>query len=151
RVLASDLKDRAVSAPLSPQELTPMAAAEAMKTTVDQFASAGNKAFKDALEKSVAALNDANAYSRQYLEAVIASTTAAAKGAEAIGAQAMAISKKSVEDQVNAAKSLAGAKSVQEVVELQTAFANTFLESYMAEMTRMSETVAGAFKDSLKP
>ena len=128
-----------------------MAAAEAMKTTVDQFASAGNKAFKDTLEKSLAALNDANAYSRQNLEAVIASTTAAAKGAEAIGAQAMAFSKKSVEDQVNAAKSLAGAKSVQEVVELQTAFAKTFLESYMAEMTRMSETVAGAFKDSLKP
>ena len=37
------------------------------------------------------------------------------------------------------------------MVELQTTFAKSFLESYMSELTRMSETVAGAFKDSLKP
>ena len=67
-----------------------MAAAETVKTTVDKFATAGNQAFKDALEKSLSALNDANSYSRQNLEAVIASTTAAGTGAEAIGAQAMA-------------------------------------------------------------
>ena len=121
------------------------------KATVEQFATAGNQAFKDGVEKSLAALNDVNAYSKQNLEAVVASVTAAAKGAEALGAQAMAYSKKAVEDQVAAAKSLAGAKSVQEVVELQTAFAKTSLEAYMAEMTKMGETVAASVKDSMKP
>lgn len=121
------------------------------KATVEQFATAGNQAFKDGVEKSLAALNDVNAYSKQNLEAVVASVTAAAKGAEALGAQAMAYSKKAMEEQVAAAKSLAGAKSVQEVVELQTAFAKTSLEAYMAEMTKMGETVAASVKDSMKP
>ena len=70
--------------------------------------------------------------------------------AESLGAQAMAFSKTSFETQVAAAKSLAGAKSVQEVVELQTAFAKSALETYMAEMGRMSETVSASVKDSTK-
>lgn len=125
--------------------------AETLKTTVEQFATAGNQAFKDNVEKSLAALNEANAYSKQNLEAVVASVTAATKGAEALGAQAMAFSKKTVEDQVAAAKALAGAKSVQEAVELQTAWVKSAMEGYMAEFGKMGETVAASVKDSLKP
>jgi phasin family protein len=128
-----------------------MAAAESIKTTVEQVASSTNLAFKDAVEKSLAAITDANGASKKNLEAVIASVTAATKGAETLGAQAMAYSKKSVEEQVAAAKSLAGAKSIQEVVELQTSFAKTALEAYMAEVGKMSETVSASLKDSMKP
>ena len=121
------------------------------KTTVEQMTAASSVAFKDGVEKTLAALNEANSYSKKNLEAVVASVTAATKGAEALGAQAMAFSKTSFENQVSAAKSLAGAKSVQEVVELQTSFAKSALEAYMAEMGRMSETVSASVKDSLKP
>ena len=125
--------------------------AETLKSTVEQFTTAGNQAFKDSIEKSLSALGEANTHSKKNLEAVVASVTAATKGAEALGAQAMAYSKKSLEDQVAAAKSLTGAKSVQEVVELQTTFAKSALEAYMAEMGRMSETVSASVKDTLKP
>jgi len=128
-----------------------MAAAEAAKTTVEQFTAATNVAFKDGVEKTLAALNELNAHSKQNLEAVVASVTAATKGAEAIGAQTMAFSKSAFETQVNAARSLAGAKSLQEVVELQTAFAKSALETYMAEVGKMSETVSASMKDSVKP
>ncbi len=128
-----------------------MAAAENVKNTVEQFTTAGNVAFKDAVEKSLASLNEVNAHSKKNLEAVIASVTASTKGAEALGAQAMAYSKKAVEDQVAAAKSLSGAKSIQEVVELQTTFAKTALEAYMAEVGKMSEIVSASMKDSMKP
>ena len=77
--------------------------------------------------------------------------TAATKGAEALGAQAMAYSKKAMEDHVTAAKSLTGAKSVQEVVELQTAYAKSWMESYIAEMNRASETVSASLKQSFQP
>jgi phasin family protein len=127
------------------------AAADAVKSNVEQLTAASSVAFKDGVEKTLAALNDANAVSKKNLEAVVASVSAATKGAEALGAQAMAFSKKSFEDQVVAAKSLASAKSVQEVVELQTAFAKTALEAYMAEVGRMSETVSASVKDSMKP
>lgn len=125
--------------------------AETLKSTVEQFTTAGNQAFKDNVEKSLASLNEANAYSKKNLEAVVASVTAATKGAEVLGAQAMAFSKKSIEDQVAAAKALAGAKSVQEAVELQTAWMKSSLEGYMAEFAKWGETVSASVKDSVKP
>ena len=128
-----------------------MAAAQTIKTTVDQFTTAGNQAFKDSVEKSLATLGEMNTHSKKNLEAVVASVTAATKGAETQGAQTMAYSKKSMEDQVAAAKSLAGAKSVQEVVELQTAFAKSWMEAYMAQVNKASETVAASMKESFLP
>ena len=125
--------------------------AETLKSTVEQFTTAGNQAFKDSIEKSLTTLSEANAHSKKNLEAVVASVTAATKGAEALGAQAMAYSKKAVEDQVAAAKNLAGAKSVQEVVELQTSYAKFAMESYIAEMNRASETVAASVKECFAP
>jgi phasin family protein len=125
--------------------------AETLKSTVEQFTTAGNQAFKDSIEKSLSALGEANTHSKKNLEAVVASVTAATKGAEALGAQAMAYSKKSLEDQVTAAKTLTGAKSVQEVVELQTAFAKSSLEAYVSEMNKASEIVAASMKECFQP
>jgi phasin family protein len=126
-------------------------AAETAKFSAEQFTTAGATAFKDGVEKSLAALNEANTYSKKNLEAVVASVTAATKGAEALGAQAMAFSKTTMEKQVAAGKALAGAKSVQEAVELQTAYAKSALESYLAGINALSETVATSVKDSMKP
>ena len=73
--------------------------ADTLQSTVEQFTTAGNQAFKDSIEKSLSALGEANAHSKKNLEAVVASVTAATKGAEALGTQAMAYSKKALEDQ----------------------------------------------------
>jgi phasin family protein len=126
-------------------------ASDTMKNTADQFATAGNQAFKDGVEKSLTALNEVNAQGKRNMEAVAASVTAAAKGAEVLGAQVVAYSKTAFEAQVAQAKSLATAKSLQEVVELQTAFAKTMMEGYIAEMNRASELVSSTVKDSLRP
>jgi phasin family protein len=128
-----------------------MAAADTAKKTVDQFTAASSVAFKDGVEKSLAAMNDMNAQSKKNLEAIVASATASAKGAEAMGAQAMAFSKAMFDAQVSAAKSLSGAKSLQEVVELQNAFAKSTLETYMSEFGKMSETFSASMKESMKP
>ena len=125
--------------------------AETLKTTVEQFTTAGNQAFKDSVEKSLSTLNDINAASKQNLEAVVASVTAATKGAESLGEQAIAYSNKSVEDGVAAARTLSGAKSVQEVVELQTTFARSALEAYFAELNRWGATVTASVKESVQP
>ena len=128
-----------------------MSVAETAKSTVEQFTVASNTAFKDGVEKTMAAINEANTHSKKNLEAVVASVTAAAKGAETVGAQAMAFSKKAFDEQVAAARSLASAKSVQEVVELQTQWAKSALESYISEMNKASETVAASVKESFQP
>jgi phasin family protein len=125
--------------------------AQTIKSTAEQYQAAGSKAFKDAVEKSMTAMNEINAHSKSNLEAVVASVTAAGKGAESLGAQTMAYSKKSMEDYVAAAKSLTTAKSLQEVVELQTAFAKSSLEAYLAQVNKASETVAASLKETLTP
>jgi phasin family protein len=127
------------------------AAAETLKTKTEQFTAAGSQAFKDAVEKSLTALNEVNAQSKQNLEAVVASVTAATKGAETLGAHAIAYSKKSMQHNVAAAKSLSAARSVQEAIELQTTWAKSAMEAYMAEMTAASEIVAASVKETVTP
>ena len=116
-----------------------------------QAAAAGNQAFKDSAEKSMTALNELNAQGKRNIEAMVASVTAATRAAETLGAQAMAYTKSAMEGQVEAARALTGARSVQEAVELQTTFARTALEHYVAEMNKATETVSAAVKDTLKP
>jgi phasin family protein len=125
--------------------------AQTIKSTADQYTAAGSQTFKDAVEKSMTAMNEINAQSKHNLEAVVASVTAASKGAETLGAQSMAYSKKAVDDYMAAAKSLTTAKSIQEVFELQTAWAKSTLEGYLAEVNRASETVAASLKETLTP
>ena len=120
------------------------------KTAQDYF-QASNTAFKDGIEKSIAAMYEMNAHSKKNLEAMMASMTAATKGAETVGARAIAYSKKSVEDQIAASKALAGAKSVQEVLELQTAFAKTAFEAMVAEVNEIAGTVSGSVKEVMSP
>ena len=126
-------------------------AAETAKATAERYAETGNQAFKEGVEKSLATFADLNAQAKRNMEAVVASVTAATKGAETLGAQAMAFSKKSTEDQVAAAKALSGAKSLQEAVELQTTFAKTSLDAYLAELNKWSDIVSGSVRESLRP
>ena len=125
--------------------------AETAKNTVEKMSTATNVAFKDGVEKSMAAMTEMNALSKKNMEAVVASATATAKAAEALSAQAMAFSKTMFDSQVTAAKSLASAKSVQELVELQTTFAKSTMETYMSQFGKMSETMSASVKESMKP
>lgn len=128
-----------------------MAATETVKKTVEQATAAGNKAFKEGVDKSINALTEMNTLGKKNIEAAVESVTAATRGAEALSAQALAYSKKSWEDGVSAAQALASAKSVQEVIELQTAFAKSAMEAYLSEVTKMTDTVQASVKDSFKP
>ena len=121
------------------------------KSNVEQFTAAGNTAFKDLIEKSLAGMNEMNADSKKNLEAVVASVTAAAKGVEALSAETITYSKTALESQVAAAKSLSGVKSVQEAFEIQSSFAKSAYEGYMAQMTKASEIMTAAMKESFKP
>lgn len=124
---------------------------ETIKTTVEKMAQAGNQAFKDSVEKTLGALNEVNALSKGNIEAVVESLTAATKGAETVGAQAMAYSKKNWDEAVTAAKTLSGAKSVQEVIELQSKYAKASMEAYVSELNLLTETLSSSFKDTFKP
>lgn len=129
-----------------------MAAAKtAAQSAADKIANAGNEALRDAMEKGMAGLNDVTAHSRKNLEAVIASVTAAAKGAEALGSEAVTFSKAAVERQTAAVQSLAGVRSVQDFIEVQTDLAKTHMEACVTQMGKTTELMTALFRDAYQP
>ena len=148
---AADAAKTAVDTTEATVKATAAKGAKAWQDGVDQATSFSGVAFKDAADKSLGALNDLNAQGKRNLEAVVASVTAATRGAEALGAQAMEYTKASLEGQAEAARQITTARSMQEVIELQTSFAKSAMEAYMTQMTRASDTLSTAVKDSMAP
>ena len=127
------------------------ASAEKAQAQAEKIQAAGAQAFREAADKSVAGLTELNVEGKKNLEAVVASAAAAQKGAEALSQQAFAYGKSSWEAGVAAAQSLAAARSVQELVELQTSWARSAAETYLAEVTKMTDVFTASVKDSFKP
>jgi phasin family protein len=130
---------------------TAQAAGKTAKTAADQAAAFGKQTFKDTVETSLNTFSEINTASKRNLEALTDSFNAASQGAQALGAQAVAYSKKAFEDQVGAAKSLAAAKTVQEALDIQADFAKQSIDGYLAEMNRWTDTLAATAKSSFKP
>ena len=68
-----------------------------------------------------------------------------------MSAQSAAFTRKSWEDGVAAAKSMSQARSIQELLELQTSWAKSATEAYLAEVTRATDVVTASVKDSFQP
>jgi phasin family protein len=122
-----------------------------MRDAMDRASQVGDQAFKDGMEKSLQALNELNAQSKRNLEAVVESVTAATKGAETLSNEAMTYTRKTVEGHVEQARALSGARSVQEVVELQTTYAKSAMEAYIAQMNKAAEIMSDVVKQSFRP
>lgn len=121
------------------------------RAQAEQFQAVSAKTLREGVERSVAGLGELNAQGKKNLEAVVEAATAAQRGAETLGQHVMAYSKKSWEDGAAAAQTMAQARSVQEAVELQTAYAKSAMETYLSEVTKMTEIFTASLKDSLKP
>jgi phasin family protein len=120
-------------------------------TAAAQAQAAGTKVLREGLEKTTASMTELSAQSKQNLEALTASATAAQKGAEALSKQALEYSKTSWEHSVAAAQTIVQARSVQEMIELQTNYAKSAMEVYMSEVSKMTEIMTSSVKDSFKP
>ena len=90
-------------------------------------------------------------FSQENLDAVTKSSEIAAKAAEGIGSEVSAYSKKAFEDGVAAARDLSGSKTMTEVFEKQTAFAQAAFEGWMAQAGKMNEICTAAAKDIAAP
>ena len=122
-----------------------------VKANTEKAQAAGARAFRDAADKSAASLNELNVQGKQNLEALVASAAAARKGVETLSAQTAAFTRKSWEDGVAAAQSMSQARSIQELLELQTSWAKSATEAYLAEVTRATDVLTASVKDSFQP
>ena len=124
---------------------------EQFKAQAEQLQAKGTQALREGVEKTSATMAELSVQSKQNLEALTASATAAQKGAEALSAQALNYGKTSWETATAAAQTIAKARSVQELIELQTTYAKSAMEVYMSEVSRMTETLTASVKDSFQP
>ena len=109
------------------------------------------KTVSEGVEKLTRSMEDAANIGQENLDAVVASSRIAAKAHETAGAEVAAFTKKSYEDGLAAAKDLAGAKTVAELLEKQTAYARTALEAYVSEATKINDIYDAATREAFAP
>lgn len=148
------VKAKAVKSSPSPRKgskIMTNAQTKKVQDTVQTMTTAGNEAFREGFEKSMKSVNELNAFSKENMDAVMASATTAGKGIETLNANAVAFAKKSMEDTVSATKAMTSAKSVQDMIEVQTDFMKSAMDAYLGEINKATELYAGAVKSSMKP
>lgn len=160
-----------VKTPVTPQPKKPAAPAiaaaaqkgtTAMTETVTKIASEAvergqalfgdfNARAKAALEKSTKLVEELNEFNKGNLEAVVESTKVAAKGAEALGQQAADTARKNYEKATTAMKSFASVKSPTELFQLQSEYARSAFDSFVAESSKNTEAFLKLAGDVFQP
>lgn len=88
---------------------------------------------------------------RDTLDAVTQATTSFAKGYEEIGRNMMGWAQSAVEQAMNTGKQMLTVKTLRELVDLQAAFMKGWVDSSMAETTRLSEISTRTTTQALEP
>lgn len=122
-------------------------AAEGMENVMKN----GAEALKTGFEKAAKSYDHFLGYGKETVEAYTKAANVAAKGAETLHNEIFAYSKQSMEDTMAATKALLATKSVHEAFELQSDFAKTAFDTYVAQMTKLGEIMANTTKDSFAP
>lgn len=148
---ATDTVKKSVETATATVKATAEKAQSTFQANAEQAQAAGAKALREVADKSAAGLTELNAQGKQNLEAMVAAAAAAQKGVETLSAQSVAFTKKSWEDGVAAAQSMSQARSIQELLELQTTWAKSATEAYLAEVTKATDVLTASVKNSFQP
>jgi hypothetical protein len=89
--------------------------------------------------------------SKDNMDVAMKSFGAVSKGVQAIAAEWADYSKKSFEEGSAAAEKLLGAKSLEKAIEIQTDYAKTAYEGFVAGATRIGELYADLTTETYKP
>jgi hypothetical protein len=89
--------------------------------------------------------------SKEHVDAVMTSAGSVTKGVQAIAAAYADYSKKSFEESKTFVEKLAGVKSIEKAVEIQTEYAKTAYELFMAEMAKIGELYKTLAKETYQP
>lgn len=126
--------------------MTKTTAKQAEKTAAETL-----KTVEQGAEKVRKGLEAASTFNQDNIEAVVASSKIAAKALESLTSELAAYSKKTYEDGMAAAKELSSCRTVVELIEKQTAYSKSSLESFVTEATKLNEMYANATKEALAP
>ena len=118
---------------------------------VQSMLSDANDRAKGQMEKSARIVEEMAELTRGNIEALVASSKAAAKSVETLGQEATDYSRRSFEEATSAFKSFAEVKSPADLIRLQTEYARNAFDSMVAETSRMSEMAIKLAGDVAEP
>ena len=95
--------------------------------------------------------DDVQKLSKDNLDATMKSFGALSKASQSIAAELADYSKKSFEDGTKVMEQLLGAKSLDKAIEIQTGYAKTAYEGFVAQATKIGELYADFAKETYKP
>ncbi len=136
------------------------------KVQVEGFVKAGQEqavkqfeqtaaAAKEQVEKISAQLlksyADLQELSKGNVDALVQSGTIASQGAQDLGREVVAYTQASLDKSITTGKSLLTAKSLKEVVDLQTEFFKSSFESFVSEATRIQDLSTRVTNEAIAP
>lgn len=142
------------------------AAVAAGKETVEKAVKAGTEAAALNYERAVAisqeqvetaskaafkGYGDIANLNRDTMDAVVKTSTILAQGYEAISKEIMAFTQASIEANVSATRAVFGAKSINEMIDLQNNFTRSSFDKAVAEGVKLGEMTAKTHKEAALP
>ena len=118
---------------------------------METFATDAQKTVTDAMTKMTKSLEDVSTFGQENDAALVNSSELAAKAAEGVNAEVSSFTKKSFEEGVAAAKDLAAAKNLTELMEKQSTFMQSMMDGWMKQATKMNEMMVATSKDVMAP
>jgi hypothetical protein len=99
----------------------------------------------------MANLDSVTLLGKEQFEAVSAAAAAVTKGWQSIAAETTDYSKKSFEKSRILAEKLIGVKKIDEAIQLQSEYAKSAYEDFVAEATKLGELYSSIAKEVFKP
>jgi phasin family protein len=118
---------------------------------VESFVADTQKSVSENLEKFTKGFEGLTSFGQDNVDAIMKSSEIAAKAAEGISSELSSYSKKAFEDGVAAAQDFSSARTMTELFEKQTAYAQTAFEGWVNQATKMNEIYVAAAKDITAP
>jgi phasin family protein len=119
--------------------------------TIEGAVKTSTEAVKDGFEKAVKGYEQFVAFGKDTAEAVLKSANVAGKGIETINTTVFTYSRQSIEDGFAATKAMLASKTVQDFIEIQTGFAKTAFETYVAEWNKLRDMAMDTAKAASEP
>src|SRR6202162_4395632 len=95
--------------------------------------------------------HDMQKYCKDHVDSTMKAWVPDTKGVQVIAAETADYSKKSFEEGSAALEKLLGAKSLEKAIEIQTTYAKTAYEGFVAQATKLAELYAHLAKETYKP
>lgn len=114
-----------------------------VKTQQEQFEKASSQLLKSYEELTT--------LSKSNVDAIVASGTVVAKGAETASKQVAAFTQASLEKNVATGKAVLAVKSIRELIDLQNSYFKSTLDALVAEGTKLQELSVQVTNEALAP